>query len=220
MARSPIGIAVAVTISLTALLAAPPRTITAATQKDTGTGGSTGTGSFNTNTANTNAANTNTANTNASNANAGTNVNRGLEAAKLRVCQNREAAINRIMVRMANRAERQSTVFSKIADRVVAFYVQRGRTLDTYSTLVNAVNAKKTAAEAQVTALKSSTTFSCTADNPSGLASAFKDKLRATTAALKDYKTTVKNLIVGVRQAQGQASSNGNANVNASNTNG
>ncbi len=141
-----------------------------------------------------------------------------LEAARLRVCQNREAAINRIMTRMANRMERIQNVFSAITERVEAFYARRGLTVGNYDALVADVAAKKSAAEAQVAALQNNTPFSCADDNPRGLATAFKDQLRATRDALKDYKTAVKNLIVGVKSAQGQVSSNQNSNA-ASNTN-
>jgi len=140
-----------------------------------------------------------------------------LEAAKLRACQNREAALNRIMSRMTIRAEKQLDVFSTIASRVEAFYAQKGRTIATYAALVADVSAKKIAAETQIATLDGSSTLSCSGDDPKGLASAFKVQLRATTAALQAYKTAIKNLIVGVKSAQGQSSSN--RNTNAVNTN-
>ncbi|MBI3573092.1 MAG: hypothetical protein HY092_02735 [Candidatus Kerfeldbacteria bacterium] len=140
-----------------------------------------------------------------------------LEAAKLRVCQNRQAALNQIMSRRANRAERQLNVFSTIASRVETFYVNKGRTISNYDALVAKVNETKTAAEIQVATLKQDATFDCTAENPKGMATTFKDQLRTTAVALQAYKTAIKNLIVGVKSAQGQTSSNNNAH--AANTN-
>lgn len=141
-----------------------------------------------------------------------------LEAAKLRVCQQREQAMNKIMSRMADRADRQVTLFTTIAVRVETFYSAKGRPLSTYDALVAEVSEKKSAATAQILNLKASSTFVCTADNPKGLAAAFKGSLRATITALQNYKTAVKNLIVGVKSAQGQASS-ANDNVNTANSN-
>lgn len=226
---------VSVAIALAALVALGPLALNAVTQQqEGGSGGGTtvnrtfttntgNTNGANTNSTNTNGANTNNTNTNGGNANAGntngTNTNRGLEAAKLRVCQNRQAAIGRILSRMADRAQRQLDVFTTIAERVQVFYARKGRTLANYDALVADANAKKTAVNVQVTALGSAATFNCNADDPKGLVRAFKDKLRTTNTALKDYRTAVKNLVSGVKSAQGQAASNGNANVNASNTN-
>jgi hypothetical protein len=224
-----------VAIAFAAIVALGPIALNAVTQQEAGSGGGTtsnrtfttnsgNTNGTNTNTTNTNGANTNTANTNGGNTNTGntngTNTNRGLEAAKLRVCQNRQAAIGQILSRMADRAQRQLDVFTTITERVQVFYARKGRTLSNYDALVADANAKKTAADVQVTALGSAVTFNCTVDNPKGIVQSFKDKLRTTNAALKDYRTAVKNLISGVKSVQGQAASNGNTNVNASNTNG
>ena len=45
-----------------------------------------------------------------------------LESAKLRACQNREKAIQSIMMRIADRSTKQLDVFTKIADLTQVFY--------------------------------------------------------------------------------------------------
>lgn len=136
-----------------------------------------------------------------------------LEAAKLRACQQREQAINKMMLRIADRAERQVTLFTMIATRVETFYIDKGQTISNYDNLVAEVTAKKTAAETQISTLKNDSAFDCTSNDPKGMATTFKDSLRATITAMQNYKLAVKNLIVGVKSAQGQTSS---ANNNSS----
>jgi len=134
-----------------------------------------------------------------------------LADAKLKACQKREKAINNIMVRRAERAVKQIDVFKKIAERTEKFYTEKGKTLSNYSALVADVNAKKAAAQAAVDAVKAnSITFKCDGTDPKGAAQLFKDSLKAEIAALKDYKTAVKNLIVGVKSVNGKATSTEN----------
>lgn len=131
-----------------------------------------------------------------------------LTEAKLKVCRVRERTINNIMLRQSDRGAKQLEVFSKISDRVQAFYTEKGRTVDNYDALVAAVNAAKTDAEAAVAKVKeTSATFKCDGTDPKGSVAIFKETVISKNAALKTYKTAVKNLIVGVKSAQGTASS-------------
>lgn len=207
MVRRPTPIPL-ITLALVALLAVGPLSVYAVALQDEGGTGGTGSGTTNT-------SNTNAANTNASNVNAGTNVNRGLEAAKLRVCQNREAAINRIQERIVRRAERHLEVFGSIAQRVEAFYVRRGLTVTNYNELVGAVNAKRAPTQTQLEALKLRVVFSCTDNDPRGMVTTFQQQRANAITALKEFQTAVRNLIVAVKSVVGST----NANANASNTN-
>jgi hypothetical protein len=119
---------------------------------------------------------------------------------KLKVCQKREASINRKMQNMAARGQRQIEVFNTIAERTQAFYAKNGKTLANYNALVADVAAKKAAAQAAVADNKAkSVSFKCDGSDPKGAAQSFKASLTAEQAALKAYKTAVKNLIVGVK---------------------
>lgn len=124
-------------------------------------------------------------------------------ATKLKVCEKREKVITNIMTRTATRGQKQIDLFSGIADKTEAFYVKKGKTLSTYDSLVADVTAKKAAAQTTVDAIKAkSVDFKCDGTDPKGAASAFKTELKAETAALKEFKTSVKNLIVGVKSVQ------------------
>ena len=126
-----------------------------------------------------------------------------LAAAQLKACQNRENAINNIMSRIDTRAQNQISLFSTIATRVENFYTQQGKALSNYSQLVAAVNAAQTQAENDFSTLKSTSNFSCSISNPKGMVTAFQSYLKTEISVLQNYRTTVKNLIVGVASANG-----------------
>lgn len=126
-----------------------------------------------------------------------------LDERKLRACQKREKSITSTMTRQADRGAKQLDVFTKIADRTQAFYIEKGKVLDNYDALVAEVAAKKAAAQAAIEMTKSnSAIFKCDGTDPRGAASQFKVSRNDHSEALKAYKTAVKNLIVGVKSVQ------------------
>ncbi len=126
-----------------------------------------------------------------------------LADAKLKACENRQASITNIMARIGDRGQKQIDLFTKISDRVQAFYVEKGNTLATYDSLVTAATDAKTKAQTAVDDTKATTVeFDCDGDNPRGVAETFKANAISQKAAIKDYKTAVKNLIVGVKSVQ------------------
>lgn len=127
-----------------------------------------------------------------------------LEAAKLKACENREAKITAIMTRSITRAEKQLALFTKISERVKTFYTEKGRVVANYDDLVAAVDTAKAEAEANLETLKG-VDFECSAEDPKGDIEAFKLALKSINQDLKDYRTSVKNLIVGVKSAQSTA---------------
>ena len=135
-----------------------------------------------------------------------------LDAAKLKVCQAREKGITTTMTNLNTRGTEHLAVFTKIADRVEAFYTSKGKTVANYDTLVADVNAKKSAAETAIANAKASgTTFSCTDSNPGMAAQQFKDAHASVVKALQDYRTAIKNLIVAVKSVQSDANTSTSA---------
>ncbi len=126
-----------------------------------------------------------------------------LADAKLKACQKRETAINSIMTRTVDRATKQIGVFDTIATRTEKFYTDKGKTVATYDILVAAVATAKAKAETDLAAMKTTDSLKCDGTDPKGAASVFKGNLKLEIADLKAYKTAVKNLIVGVKSAQG-----------------
>lgn len=136
-------------------------------------------------------------------ADARTNAQAHLAAAQLKSCQNRQHAIDNIMARISDRGQKQLTLFSTIATRVENFYTTKGNTLGNYDTLVANVNAQQTAAQNAVDIIKvDSTGFSCDSSSPKAFVNSFKDSLKSEISALQTYRTSVKNLIVGVKSVQ------------------
>jgi vacuolar-type H+-ATPase subunit I/STV1 len=123
-----------------------------------------------------------------------------LSAAKLKLCEARQANITNRTARIADRGAKQLTLFTTIAERVQAFYTSKGKTLANYDELVAAVASKKAAAQSAVDSIAgSTTTLNCNEGNPKQVIDSFKSDLQLRHTALIEYKTAVKNLIVGVK---------------------
>jgi hypothetical protein len=125
-----------------------------------------------------------------------------LEQNKLRVCELRKTKISAIMTRSITRAEKQLALFTTISERVKTFYAEKGHTLSNYNDLVAAVDAAKTKAQADLDTLKNTTPFDCNSEDPKGQVEEFKLGIKTINQDLKDYRTAVKNLIVGVKSVQ------------------
>ncbi len=135
-----------------------------------------------------------------------------LDLAKLKVCQKREASVDNTLSRIAQRGQNQLDLFTAIASKVETFYTSKGKTLSNYDALVADVTAKKAAAQATVNTIKAdSVTFKCDGSDPKDAVATFKTALKSEIAALQAYKTSVKNLIVGVKSVQGSTTSASNS---------
>ena len=135
-----------------------------------------------------------------------------LEENKLRVCERREQVINNILGRIAKRGQKHLDLFTTIAERVQAFYEEKGKVLDNYDELVAEVNNKKATAQTVVDEVEGMRVeFQCDGTDPKGVAASFKDALKSEIEALKAYRKAVRNLIVGVKSVQGTTSSDENS---------
>ena len=119
---------------------------------------------------------------------------------RLEACKKKEARINQSMQKIAERKTKQVEVFNKIAERTMNFYEEKGLTLANYDALVTDVTAKEAIVEAEIANLKSSTVdFKCDSDDPLKVSDVFKSAREGVVTAMKEYKTAVKNLVVGVK---------------------
>ncbi|HEV7952264.1 MAG TPA: hypothetical protein VGO98_02715 [Candidatus Saccharimonadales bacterium] len=125
-----------------------------------------------------------------------------LSASKLEICKERETNINNRISRIADRSTKHLELFTTIAERTQNFYTNSGTTLANYDELAADVAAKKTAAESAVVAMKSmNASFACDGNDPKLTIEVFKTNLQGAIDILKEYRTSVKNLIVGVKSA-------------------
>jgi hypothetical protein len=125
-----------------------------------------------------------------------------LSAENLKSCQNREAAIDNIMARITDRAQKQLTLMDQISLRVQNLYKDKNMSIGNYEALVATVAAKKTIAEREMNTVRTmSRQFNCDSDDPKGTATQFKSNTSLQSGALNDYRTAIINLINGVESA-------------------
>ncbi len=121
---------------------------------------------------------------------------------QLKNCQNREGAINNIMARISDRAQKQLTLMNSISTQVQNLYKNNNMSLGSYDVLVAAVKSKKTIAEKEMNNVRvQSRVFNCGGDDPKGIATQFKSEASTQAGALNEYKTSINNLLVGVESA-------------------
>ena len=94
--------------------------------------------------------------------------------------------------------------FTVHAQRVEEFYTTKvvpgGKTVANYDNLVSDIQAKKTAVQTALAQAQSSlSSFDCTGNDPKGQLTQYKNDMLAVKSALKDYRTSIKNLIVAIR---------------------
>jgi len=135
-----------------------------------------------------------------------------LDAVKLKVCETRQNIIKRRSQSLANRANTQFNVFDSIATKVENFYttkvLPKGVVVANYDQLVADIATQKTdAMNAIDTAKTDATNFDCSGDNPKAQLTNFNSDMKLAIAALKDYRTAIRNLIVAVKSAIGKFNS-------------
>lgn len=131
-----------------------------------------------------------------------------LEGAKLQACQARENAIKKRSDQLTKMAANMEEKFDSIAQRVKDYYttkvVPSGKTVSSYDSLVSDIDTKKAAVQTALTKAQTDlASFSCDGSDPKGQMMAFKDDTQAVSQGLKDYRTSIKNLIVAVRSVTG-----------------
>lgn len=132
-----------------------------------------------------------------------------LDSVKLRVCEAKESSIKKRGESLQNLSENILDKFDKISQRVQKYYTEKvlpsGKSVSNYDTLVTDINTKKEAVNTALTKAKENeANFSCSGDDPKGEILGFRDNMKEVKAALKDYRTSIKNLIVAVRSVVGE----------------
>lgn len=128
-------------------------------------------------------------------------------------CAARQDAVVKRSEQLVKRAKNMEDVFSKIAERVKTYYsdklVPAGITVSNYDTLVAAIDTKKAAVD---TALDEASTVSASFDcsdttKTKTQVTDFRVAMQKVISALKEFKTSVRNLIVAVHTAAGKLES-------------
>lgn len=132
-----------------------------------------------------------------------------LTEAKLKICQNKKAAIDKRNNQLLRTANNMLTKFSQIADRVENYYTNKvvpgGKTVSNYDSLVAEITSKKSSVQTALNKAKNDfSAFSCTSDDPKGQITQFRVDMQSVKSSLKEYRTAIKNLIVAIRSVTGE----------------
>jgi len=147
----------------------------------------------------------------------------GLTNGALRACEARQDAVKNRMMSLTNLATNIEKVFDSIATRVETFYTDKvlpsGKTVSNYDALVAAIAAKKTVVDTDLASAQTMVNeFSCTTGSPRTLLTQFRVDMQKVKSDLKDYRTSIKNLIVAVRPLAPEASPEASESPKASET--
>ncbi|HET7098997.1 MAG TPA: hypothetical protein VFI61_02075 [Patescibacteria group bacterium] len=134
-----------------------------------------------------------------------TSFKRGLTEPRLKSCQSREDAVKTRMNSLIRLVTNMESKFDSIAQRVKDFYtntlVPSGKIVPNYDALVANIQAKKDVITTDLNKAQTDiNAFSCTADDPKSLLTSFRTDMQKVKLDLKDYRTSIKNLIVAVRR--------------------
>lgn len=129
------------------------------------------------------------------------------ETGKLRACQAKENSLKNRLTSLNNLATNMESKFTSIANRVEEYYtakvVPAGKTVTNYAALVSLIQTKKTAVQTALTKAQTDAgAFTCTSNDPKGQLTLFRKDMQAVKSALKEYRTSIKNLIVAVHSAK------------------
>ncbi len=123
---------------------------------------------------------------------------------KLRACQAKEQVIKTRMDNLTRLAGTIIDVFDKIDMRVEEFYqnkvVANGGSVPNYSVLVSDIQSKKSKVTSDLNkATVDSQAFNCNLGSPKDALTMFRQDMQTVKSDLKDYRTSIKNLIVAVK---------------------
>lgn len=127
-----------------------------------------------------------------------------LDEAKKKVCEQKTKVIEQHSVKLLTHVEKKVEVFDNIADKVKKFAETREAKPVDYEALLERLVVKRAAAlEAGAGIKTASAGFSCNGENPKGQGSLIVGESKLGRSALKEYQTAVKDLLVGVKSANG-----------------
>jgi hypothetical protein len=115
------------------------------------------------------------------------------------------------------------SVFNSIAQRVISFYTNRvvptGKTVPNYDTLLADAQTKSGAVQTALNkAQGDASNFNCQNANPKADITLFRQDMQAVKTALKNYRTSIRNLIVAVRGAAVKAEASASPSTSLSPT--
>lgn len=121
-------------------------------------------------------------------------------------CKKHQENIRRILRKAASQAERQIATFDRISKRTQDFVADKKLNVPNYAALLADIAAKRAAVVADIHSLRQGVDFDCDKDDPDGQGKVISANIHKLREALKDYRTSIRNLIVAVHTATSSAS--------------
>lgn len=123
-----------------------------------------------------------------------------------RACEARESAVSKRMTQMLRLGLKMLAVFQSHTERVQTYYLTKvlpaGLVVSNYDVLVADIAAKKALSQTALAKAQSDiSAFNCTDGVARTYLNSFRLNMQAVTKALKNFRTSVKNLTVAVNRA-------------------
>jgi chromosome segregation ATPase len=123
-------------------------------------------------------------------------------ANRQKACEARAANINKRVSDYSAAAQRHLDTFTSILTRLQTFYTSKNLNVSTYASLLAAAQAKQSAAQTAVDALKMlDTNINCSQSDPAQTVAAMKQAVDNARTALQAYRTAIKDLIIALQGA-------------------
>ena len=118
--------------------------------------------------------------------------------------QARESGVKTRMAQLTKLSVNMETTFDRIAEKTKTYYIETilpsGESVANYDTLVAEIAAKKAIVRTELANADTNVgSFSCTLGEPKTLMNQYQVNMRAVKTALKNYRTSIVDLIVAVR---------------------
>jgi peptidoglycan hydrolase CwlO-like protein len=122
----------------------------------------------------------------------------------LEACQAHEAVLKTRLKSLLRFSQNMLDVFDKISTRVQTFYkdhvLAEGKTVENYDALISDIQTKQAKVQDDLkTAQNDADSFDCTGIDPRTHLTQFRLDMQEVKTSLKEYRTSIKNLIVAVR---------------------
>ena len=127
-----------------------------------------------------------------------------LSQIKLKICEKREASIQKRSTRLVAKSVNIQKRFDRIIEKVDTYYIDvlllKDVEIDNYDALLANVEENRVASATKLGAAESTASnFTCEGEDPKGQVKQFRTDMKAVISALQGYKKSVVNLIVAVR---------------------
>ena len=121
-----------------------------------------------------------------------------LDEKRLAACEKKTEKINSIIQKRSAQGTKHLAVFKKISDRVQKFVTDKELAIENYDQLVAAITEKEQTVTAAIEA-NTNTVFDCESVDGSDPGNVAKASVQGVRDALKEYRTSIKDLIVKVK---------------------